>query len=59
MALTRGGWPWWTALPAAILITVAVFMGVVVALYAYAKWANPGRVARIRERMLAGQEKGE
>lgn len=47
---TSRGWPWWVAVPAAILATVAVFMALISALYAYTKVSYPARAEEIRAR---------
>lgn len=44
------GWPWWVAVPAGILTTVAVFMILISALYAYTKVSYPARAEEIRAR---------
>ncbi|MBC7289159.1 MAG: hypothetical protein H5T86_14205 [Armatimonadetes bacterium] len=42
--LTGHQWPWWAALPAAILFTIALFGAMLFALYSYIrKWHNAQR----------------
>jgi membrane protein YdbS with pleckstrin-like domain len=49
------GIPWWVALPAAILSTVALFMLAVGALYVYAKVHYPVRAEEARAKVKRGR----
>jgi hypothetical protein len=46
--LRRAGWPWWTALPAAILAAVVLFGALLWGLYEYTKAAYRRRAAALR-----------
>ena len=56
MGLESVGWPWWAALPAAIIITVVAFMIIVALLYAHAKRSQPQRAAKLRATMIRRPE---
>jgi membrane protein implicated in regulation of membrane protease activity len=45
------GWPWWLAVPAAILVAVGLFLAIVVVLYGVARRVYEVRAASIRERV--------